>query len=80
MVDLQIAAVYPPQFAELVVQRGDHRLRFQVALGNIREDANAPHLVRRLRIRRNGPRGRAAEKRDELAPSHCLPLDAHRIG
>jgi hypothetical protein len=34
------------------------------------------HRHRRLlRARRERPRGRAAEQRDELAPSHCLPQD-----
>src|SRR5262249_23679090 len=37
-------------------------------------DADAPHTLGLLRSGGERPHSCAAKKRDELAPSHCLPL------
>src|SRR5262249_2860672 len=39
--------------------------------GSVHEHADESHPLPLLRARREGPRGRAANKRDELAPPHC---------
>ena len=40
------------------------------------KDTNAPHSVRLLRPRRQRPRRRAAEQRDELPPLHSITSSA----
>src|SRR5215469_16563810 len=48
-------------------------LSFWIVGSGAHENANAPHpLGRRLRARRERPRGRAAEERDELAAFHSI--------
>jgi hypothetical protein len=68
-VDPQVAILGPPKFLESLPECGDEGLSFPVALGIAHEHANAPHAL--LRPRRERPRSRAAEQRDELAPLHC---------
>src|SRR5262249_6082652 len=46
-------------------------LSFCVICRQDREHANAPYLLALLRTRRERPRRRAAEQRDEIAPFHC---------
>ena len=48
-------------------------LTFRIVRGCGQEDADAPHPLGLLRARRERPRRRAAEQRDELAPPHVLP-------
>jgi hypothetical protein len=50
-------------------ERCEARLHFRIVRGQAHEDANAPHPLGLLRTRRQRPRSRAAEERDELAPS-----------
>ena len=46
--------------------------RLRIVVGEIREHANAAHPLGLLRARRERPRGRAAEQRDELATGHRM--------
>jgi hypothetical protein len=48
-------------------------MKILVIVSDWREQTHAPHPVRLLRAGGERPRGRAAEKRDEFAPSHVLP-------
>ena len=45
----------------------------RIVRGRVHEHADAPHPLALLRARRQRPRRRAAEQRDELAPPHGLP-------
>jgi hypothetical protein len=55
------------------LQKGaDAGLSFRVIRGQVHEDADPPHPLALLCGRRERPRNRAANQRDELAPSHEL--------
>jgi hypothetical protein len=49
-------------------------LRLGIVGGQVHEHADAPHPLRLLCLRRQRPRRRTAEQRDEIAPSD---LDCH---
>jgi hypothetical protein len=74
---LKIATLRPSELLEAVAQRREAVLRLGIILGCRHEHANAPHPLELLRPRRERPCRRAAEKRDDLAPSrmsrkeHC---------
>src|SRR5262249_33786112 len=77
MIDLKIAPVHPAQFAQPLVQRRSHRLRFHIALTDVRKHAEAAHLLALLRSYANRPRRRATEQCDELAaPDHSITSSA----
>src|SRR5215467_2839818 len=75
-IDPQVAALAPSQLAERLCERGEPGLPLGIVRGDIREHANAPHSLDLLRARRERPRGRAADERDELAPFHSITLSA----
>jgi hypothetical protein len=77
VVDPHVAAVDPTQLLQSLQERRDASLGYRMVLAERHEHANAPHPLRLLRPCRERPRCRAAEQRDELAPSrveHGLPL------
>src|SRR5262249_44885713 len=51
-------------------ERSDASLSFQIGRSRAHEHVDAPHLLAVLRARRERPRRRAAEQRDELALVH----------
>ena len=68
IVDSDVAAIDPTQFLQARPERRNVCLPSGVALGESHQYADAPHtLARLLRVRRERPRGRAAEQRDERA-------------
>ena len=71
-VDPNGAVVDPTELQKPVAERRDTGLRFRIALGMRYQHADPRELAgRRLRRRRaRHAHGRAAEKRDELAPLH----------
>jgi hypothetical protein len=72
ILDPHVAAVAPAQLLQALLERRDTGLRFGIAHGQIHEHRDAPHSLRLLRGRRQGPRGRrAAEQRYEFAAFHC---------
>src|SRR5262249_43018421 len=77
IVDLDIASFNPTQVLEASQQRCDIGLGLRITLGVSHEHADAPHPLSLLRARRERPyRSRAAEQRDELAPSHSITSSA----
>jgi hypothetical protein len=75
--DPEIAAFRPPQLRERTSERRDLRLRSRIVFRKGHQHANQPHPVRLLRTRCKRPcRSRAANKRDEFAPSHQVLLHA----
>ena len=79
--DPKVAAVRPAELLEFLPERRDIGLSFPVALGICHQHTDAPHALALLRARRDRPRGRrAAEQRDELAPSDVACHVTLRLG
>src|SRR5262245_61620455 len=76
IVDLDIASFEPAQALQALQQRRDIGLSLHIALGVPHEHADPPHPLGLLRPGRERPCGRAAEQRDELAPSHSITSSA----
>src|SRR5262249_42363304 len=74
--DPYIPANAPAQLLEALVERCKSILTFRVLWSPVHEDADPPHTLRLLRARRERPRRRAAEKRDELAAPHSITSSA----
>src|SRR5262245_6211543 len=70
IVDANVAADGPAQLLQALQQCREAGLPFRIVRGERREHPDAPHSLAVLRLRRDRPRCRAAEQRDELAPPH----------
>src|SRR5262249_56607133 len=66
----------PAQFLESLYKRRKAGGRSGVVGSHIHQDANSAPPLRLLRARRERPRGRAAEQRDENAPLHSITSSA----
>jgi hypothetical protein len=75
-VDPQVAAVGPAQLLQSLHERRKAGLSFRIVRCEWREHADAPHRFRLLRARRERPRDRAAEYRDERPPLHSITSSA----
>src|SRR5262245_34527670 len=76
MIDPHVAAVLPAQLLQRLHKRRNVGLCFRIADvdGACTAEYGYPrYTLTLLRACRERPRGSAADKRDELAPSHCLP-------
>src|SRR5215470_7081382 len=60
----------PTQLLESLTERCDLGLHFWIIFSPGIQHADAPHALALLRARSEGPRGRATEQRDEVAPLH----------
>src|SRR5262245_42112358 len=76
IVNTDIAAYRPSTLLEPLPECREAGPCFRIVLGKAHQHADPPHLVGLLRARRERPRGRAAEKRDERTALH---LRAHSI-
>ena len=76
IVEAHVASVGPAQFLQPLQERSDAGQRFRIVGGEVHEHADPSHRARLLRPRRERPRRRAAEQRDELAPSHSITSSA----
>src|SRR5205823_3615348 len=76
IINSNIAAILPAQLLKALLKCGDTRTNIGIAFGDRHQHAHAANSFRLLRARRERPRRRAAEQRDELAPLH---LWAHSI-
>ena len=65
-----VAAIGPTQDRKRLRERRNGGLRLGVVFVARQEQADAPHAVALLRTRRERPCRRAAEERDEVAPSN----------
>src|SRR5262245_579724 len=75
--DLRIAAVCPTQLLQCLPERRNAGLAFGIVCGYGHKNTDPPHAITLLRPRRERPRGRrAADQRDELAPSHSITSSA----
>src|SRR5262249_1186671 len=75
-VDPHIAANSPAQFLQTLVERRKSILAFWIVRSPVHEHADAAHALALLPPRRERPRRRAAEQRDELAPLHSITSSA----
>jgi len=69
-VDLQVRSNSPPQLLQSLLECLHPRSRLRVILGEVGEHSRTAHSIRLLRARRERPRRRPAEERNELAPLH----------
>jgi hypothetical protein len=69
-VDAKVAAGRPARLLKGLFEYSDADLRVRIALGKRKQHADPPHPIDLLRPRRERPRHRAAENRDELSPPH----------
>src|SRR5262249_40625591 len=75
--DPQVASLNPTQILKPALESRYTGLSLRIAFSEVHEDRDPPHPLALLRARRERPRSRAAEQRDELASSlveHGLPL------
>src|SRR5262249_29688465 len=76
-VDQYIVAHTPAQFLQALVEHRKSVLAFWIVRSPVHEHAAAPHPVGLLRPRRERPRCRAAEPRDEVATAaHSITSSA----
>jgi len=74
-----VATIVPTQLSKRLRERREVSLPHGIVFVKRHEHPDAPHAVALLRARRKRPRRRAAEERDELAPSKAhlhLPVRA----
>src|SRR5262249_308759 len=72
IIDADVVPIPPAEVLKLLLKYDDALANISIAFSDRHQDSQAAHSVGRLlRARREGPSGRrAAEKRNELAPSH----------
>src|SRR5262249_58608776 len=63
----EVGAIGPSQVRKRLKERRNKSLRHGIVFVEPHEHADAPHPLALLRPRREGPRRRAAEARDEVA-------------
>src|SRR5215471_18070642 len=71
-----VACFRPTQVLQRLAERRNARLCLRIALGKAHQHADPPHPLALLRARRERPRSRRAEQRDELAPLHSSTSSA----
>src|SRR2546430_17529788 len=74
IVDLKIVAFRPAKLLKPLPESSHPQLSFGITFAGRHQHAEAPDAVT-LRARRQGPRRRAAEQRDELATPHPSSRD-----
>src|SRR5262249_8131053 len=73
-VDAHITANRPAHFLQPLQERRETPLSFRIVRGEVHEHADPPDAARLLRARRERPRCRAAEQRDEIASFQFIKL------
>src|SRR5262249_21800641 len=75
--DAQVAVLSPSQLLQGLLKRRNAGAPFCICVSRIHEHADASHVLRLLRPRRERPRSRrAAEQRDEIATPHPITSSA----
>src|SRR5215471_19716143 len=73
ILNLQIAAVGPAQLLQFFDECRDPCQSFGIIFWKWNQDADASHPFRLLRVSRNRPCRRRANKPEEISPPHCRP-------
>src|SRR5262249_36369530 len=76
IVHLDVASFRPTQALQRLAERCNARLCLRIALGKAHQHADPPHPVGLLRARRERPRRRTTEQRDEVALVHSITSSA----
>src|SRR5262245_3343927 len=76
ILDPHVTADGPTQFLQALKARRVASRSFRIVRAQVHEHADAPHPLALLRPRRQRPPRRAAEQRDEFAPSHSITSSA----
>jgi hypothetical protein len=76
--DLKIAPFDPTRISHAQPKRSDTGVRFWIIFGDPKQYANPPQSFGLLRSQCKRPCGRRTNKRDEIAPPHCLPRGSDR--
>src|SRR4029077_4989792 len=81
IIDAEVAAVFPAQFAKRPEKGSDARLARLISRSiRAKQDADTRSTLDLLRPRHHGPCPRAANPRDELAPPHAsLPKEGAKL-
>src|SRR5262249_52958964 len=69
-------AIRPTRSLQCLEKRRQASLSLRIGRCQVHENAEAAHLLRLLRARRERPRGRTAEQREEGAPFHSITSSA----
>src|SRR5262245_28069648 len=75
-IDPHVATLDPSELVKSLAECGYEALILRIGFGGCHQDADLAHTFALLRPRRERPRRRAAEKRDERAPSHSMTSSA----
>jgi len=78
-VDADVATLRPPQLLQPLQKRRETDLPCRIVRRDTQQHANAPHPLALLRPRRERPRRRATEKRDEVAPFQLIEFPRFNI-
>src|SRR5262249_30060585 len=76
VVDPHVATDGPAQLLQTLRECGDAGRCFRIVRGQVQKHADAPYALALLRARRQRPRRRAAEQRDELSAPHSITSSA----
>src|SRR6516165_11416585 len=76
LVELGVDARRPTTFSQLLAEGAHARLHFRVYRRVRHQNSDPAHPLALLRARREGPRRRAAEQRDEVPPPHSITSSA----
>src|SRR5262249_7114915 len=76
VVDPDVLADRPPQLLQTLRKRREAGVRLWIVGLHGHQHTDAPHPFGLLRARRERPRGRAADQRDELAALHSITSSA----
>ena len=81
MLKPNVSVFRPPKFLKSLAQRRNPRRSVRVVIGVWHQDADPPHLVQRLRLRRERPcSGSATKKCDEFPSPHGFAPAKDYIG
>src|SRR5262249_52861960 len=76
ILDADADIIGPAQLLQPLLECRDLEARFRIVRDPSHQHADAPHALALLRARRERPRCRAADERDEVAPLHSIPSSA----
>ena len=79
MLDLDIAVLGPAERLETLAKCNDPSQHFGIILGVWMQECDAPHPLALLRPRRERPRRRATNQRDEVAPCQWIEFPRFNI-
>ena len=75
-INAHVLADAPARLLQSLQERSEPCLEFRIVRSRSHDDSDPPHALGLLRMNRGRPgSGKAGNRFDELAPSHCRPLE-----